>query len=358
MPDFDENHTRDARELRALTALDDYCTKGTPFVLYLRKFHVDALHGAGDSLEYLDSQLVRSLSPGINVLCIQHQQSILEDQPSKGAFSRLSPGLRVGDNWQGVVSELIQHADMIVQELNLIADGTEWEMRRIHELQQNSKTVVIIPDSDDIYAPLDARDEIKVFGRCIHKRKVSERPLVESPQAADLVKRLRSIAEHPEIARAQPSADQPGNPPITYEGVVEGLMHEAELAEMRLEFGPDKSELEHIWHVAFWSRYRAVSILQVQAHGWKTISLPKADLKLVPNYLKIAEACAAHYSKRSFPDPAKQIDFGYKMLTNAVLTLERPDNGLLDAVYRSTAHGLVAHYEKLGFPSPAAGSGA
>lgn len=213
--------SEESRSQRAKAILKGWDESRQPFMLYLRKFSVTMYHGP-DQRMLLENHFWATLSlHRIGVLTIIDPAEI----PLPGAFGHGAPALAVSnDQWQAVVSDLIEKAEMIVSEVPLLSAGAAFELRTCVEKGKVAQTIVIIPSLDGPFPLIDDHPVIKDFPRAIYSDELPELGAVNHFVFRDLVDRMRAIAcLEPSERLALVEAGQIGERfPVTFAGLREG----------------------------------------------------------------------------------------------------------------------------------------
>lgn len=196
----------------ARRVLEEYVQHGHPFVLYFRTFDVTRLHGP---FEYggrlLENIIRRALPPSAGMVTVQ-DRDVAAYQGTGTVYDRATPALLLAhDSWKTVVEPLIGHAELIISECQVLTSGVRFELETILHLDRWDRTVLVFPpgpatDSDPI---------VQMFPRCAWNDEFTSVPFTELPVVADLISRLRAIADLPEhhrLALADNLPDAPAHP--------------------------------------------------------------------------------------------------------------------------------------------------
>jgi hypothetical protein len=260
--------SNDAQD-KAAKVIEEYNNEGKPFVLYLRKFDIDILHGKNKTERYLiDNYLVNNLPQDVNVIAIHNsKEGVLSKLPYDfPAYFRNVPSLNLPDTtWEVDVEQLIERSDLIVSECIMLSPGVKSELYTCHKHNKNHQTVLILPPPQSSVRTIDDDKLIQMFPRCIWANEFFTIDLLDSFVIKDLLERIKVIGRLSKEERIKllDPRERLLRYPITYSGVVEGYISHARRAELG-DLLNDENDKDDLWHYEFWDYFRAHSILTVR----------------------------------------------------------------------------------------------
>jgi hypothetical protein len=269
---------------KGVKVIREYTNEGKPFVLYLRKFDIDVLHGQNPIDRHLtDNYIMSNLPQGVNLITILDASELTDVKGTPTA--RLAPSLSLPHTaWKSVVDVLIKEADMIVSECHMLTEGVTYELKSCLRHDKEDQTVLILPPPNSFLKTIDDEELVQMFPRCIWANEFHKKNLFDSFVIADLLERIKKIGRLSKEKRMRllNNVDRLSRYPITYRGVVEGYMNNALMAEL----SDLNDEDEEGWHYRFWSYFRASSILGLQLLR-QQVTLREIIIDLVDCFLKM-----------------------------------------------------------------------
>ena len=279
--------SREELDAAARRVVADHLEHGTPYVLYLRHYGFDVLHGPDDASRQLtENYLLDNLGRGVNLLTVQEHDAALGYGTASSAFARRAPAFFFDDSeWLSATSRLIVHADLVFSECLFLSGGVRAELDFAYRNGAYDRTVLVVPPPSSIVETVDDDELVQMFPRVVYASQSLTRELLDSFAVRDLLDRIRAIAGlgKRERRRLVDPAERRRRYPVTWDGVASGYMATAALEEL----GPG-GQTESGWHHAFWSYFRAGAI-----HGLR-LQTGQADLQsvgpaLVECYLKMGQ---------------------------------------------------------------------
>lgn len=240
----------------ALRAVEAYRTEGRPFVLYLRKFGIEVLHGPFDQGPKLTENHLRdALPPEVEVVTVQDQHSLADSGSSR--LHREAPALRLSNaGWMRDIDALIAFADLIVSEPLLIGEGVRLELEMIFKRGRWDRTVLLIPPLDSPFSPIDSEAIVQLFPRCVWADELHRMSFTDSPMVSDLIDRVRTISALP-MKQRRLVIDRDARDaayPVDMLPLAEELEWAAQAASV---FGGHSGKTRYY---GFWRMYRAAGI--------------------------------------------------------------------------------------------------
>lgn len=275
---------REELHAAATSVLERYQNEGLPFALSFRKFGLEVLHGPFELGPKLIENALRDALPAeIEVLTIQNHQG-LEYDLSSSRMKREAPALLLEDeHWREVASALILAADLIVSEPTFLSEGVRYELQTIYDTHRWDRTVLVLPPQQSIFPLIDNDPLIQMFPRCIWADLLHEKSLSDFPIVADLLQRMRAIADLPlETRRGLNGASERDKAyPID-------LVHVAEYFETEVQIGSFfQQDSQAKRYYAFWQMMRASGIRGVKyQQGDKSTS---NRCKLARSYIEMSK---------------------------------------------------------------------
>jgi tetratricopeptide (TPR) repeat protein len=219
-----------ARHEAALRVLDAYRLSGTPFLLFLRTFHVRQLYGhaseggdGGDGI-LLEVHFQRELAQlGANILRVQDVGS-RTGAAVDGLFGNVTPALAMRhETWLDAVKELMTSAELLVSEVQFTSPGVINELRACVESGKLDQTVLILPSPP--FAFVGNHDAIAEFPRVIHQHDMNFARPADSFVFRDLIARIGRIAMLNDAERTGLIRENKLRAmlPVSYDGVPEGM---------------------------------------------------------------------------------------------------------------------------------------
>src|SRR2546421_9549557 len=193
------------RHNAALKVIKAYEQDGVPFVLYFRKFDFAILHGQNDRDRYLmENYLLSNLPQSVNLITIQDPEDLSAGFTEDTVWTRKAPALGLDDSlWQQIAEELVWRADIIISEYWELSKGVEFELTTCVKNVKFDQTVLILPPPKSMFATLDDEELIQKFPRVIWANEFHRSNLLDSFVIADLVERVKSIAQLPKKERVR-----------------------------------------------------------------------------------------------------------------------------------------------------------
>lgn len=279
-----------ARHEAAGEILARYEQEGLPFALYLRDFSRTRIVGPHEmDVAPIYNRIASQMPEGCGLLYVQNRKAgYAEDFKHFRTTEKIAAGLMLDDSeWADVVTHLVARASIIFCEASSYGDGTQFEVRRIVSAQQVHKSVLFLPAFGDFGLPLlDASPHTRQFLRVCYDNDLPGANYADHPSIADLMARIRDIAQRKSAREDQCNAmPQALTPPVTYAGVARGHsarawscdIDENEAARARFAegdlglpvHGQTRADLfARARMVAFWSYWRCLSVYEyVQAVG-------------------------------------------------------------------------------------------
>lgn len=281
-----------AKHEAALSVLRDSDEKGTPFVLYLRKFDLHHVHGpADDERQSGEEMLIDALPEGARMLAVQESP---EGEAIRSVWSPRVPSLRFGeaDDWQAILRPIIYRAELIVSEFVFLSEGVRWELETCRALGKHHQTVLLLPPPRSIYEPLDHLVPLDQFPRVLWVNQLFTEKLAKSLVMEDLLQRVASIARLPPDERLRLLAEGRLHTrvPLSYESVLAGYNARANDWEARAALQDDGS----VDYYRFWDWFRKAAILGVLIREFKTLSLEEALFDLAYSYIMVLQGIGHH----------------------------------------------------------------
>lgn len=230
-----------------------------------------------------------------------------------GALGHGAPALVVSnDRWQGVVSDLIAKAEMIVCEVPVLTPGAGFELSTCVEKGKVAQTIVIIPSPDGPFAPLDDEPQIKSFPRVIYYDELPELGAVNHFVFRDLVDRARAIAGlEPSERRAVVDAGQLRERfPVTFAGLREG--YESAAADYEAAGQPRKAARSYFRALVVAVAQQNDAALAAISEEVARLALAMGDRPAAVNYLKggikFAERAGDEVRRQRLNEQLRQLD--------------------------------------------------
>ncbi len=195
---------------RALQAIEDHKSKGTPFALYFRKYDFTVTHGPMEFGPRLtENVLYDAMPPGTNLITIQDQKDYMAYSGKHFFADRVAPALLLEDeHLEEVAKSLITSADLIVSECYMLSDAVRLELEAAFQANKWDKTVLLLPPQESYLELVDNNPLIQKFPRCIWMDDFHDKLLVEMPQISDLFARMGKIASLPDEERSRTVAQE------------------------------------------------------------------------------------------------------------------------------------------------------
>lgn len=279
-----------ARHEAALDVLRESDSTRVPFVLYLRKFDIDVLHGPTEQeRKPLDQTLFESLPPNVKMISVQDSNEIFRQ-----LFARAVPALMLGSNeeWKQNLRPIIARAELIVSEFTFLSEGVRWELEACRELGKHHQTVLVVPPPNSSFRVLDHLAPLDQFPRVVWANEFFTSPLHESFVVKDLLQRLAEIAElsADERRRRYAEGKMQARFPIQYAEVLKGYQDRIRDWEVRAALSGDPQGCNN--YCRFWDQFRAAAVLGIQiAAGTRTLVDAAFDLSYT--YIEILQGIAA-----------------------------------------------------------------
>lgn len=270
--------------------LRDYETSRTPFVLYLRKFNIDVLHGPDEhSRSFIEDTLLDDLPTGVGIL------TVLGDIPCRATPREIlgrTPALWLGDDdeWQDVLEPIIGAAEMIVSEFTFLSDGVRWELEKCCKSGKALQTVLIVPPMNSPFACVDHMEPLDQFTRITWANQLFTERISESFVASDLIKRLRTIAglssqDRRELYR---TGEMAARLPLSSISLRSGYKERLNQRQIELALSePDAAT----YHYQFWDWYRLASVLGC-LHRIEDYPMEEMAFDLAYAYIEVLQGIA------------------------------------------------------------------
>jgi len=302
------NAARENYHAAALRVAEAYKAEGMPFVLYLRKFDIEVLHGPFEHGPKLTENWLRDALPQeVEVLTIQDPDSMTYELGSS-RMRREAPAFPLDNaNWTEAAESLITFADLIVSEPLMLSDGVRLELEMIYRLQRWDRTVLVLPPLESEFSLIDNDELIQMFPRCVWADAMHDTPITEAPVIVDLMERVRALAAlRAEKRRNLIDRDaRDAAYPIDLLPVAARLEMDAEIGSAF--HGDDKSTR----YYGFWQMFRASGIRGVQY--MKGNRSAENRTKLAKLYLEMSNIMLDHspegdkFILQGDPEEAKQL---------------------------------------------------
>ena len=230
VPDSVLNTDQQASHEAALTVLDEYNAKGTPFTLFLRTFAIRQLYchtsdgGDGGDGILLDVHFTRQLRRmGVHVLRVQDTSGAAEI-----AIPTETPALVLDHStWLVAVKQLIDSAELVISECQFLSPGVVEELRACAATKLD-QTVLVTPSAPFEFISND--EAVQLFPRMIQQFDLDLACPARTYVFQDLIERMGEIAKMDVAVRLQLMREGRLREviPVSYRGVVGGLLGLAE----------------------------------------------------------------------------------------------------------------------------------
>jgi len=262
---------------RAMQAIEEYNSKGTPFVLYFRKYDFSIAHGPMEFGPRLTENVLYDAMPsGANLITIQDQKDSMAYTGTQFFADRVAPGLVLAnDDWESVAKSLIASAELIVSEPYILSEAVRLELETALQANKEDKTVLLLPPQGSFFALVDNDPVIQKFPRCIWMDDFHNKLLVEMPQIRDLFDRLRKIASLPDKERSRTVGLAGANAfPVDLRPLAAHYEDSARWRSMQQD--------TQSMYYGFWELFRAGSIRGLHMRGGDTS---------IENRIALSDAC-------------------------------------------------------------------
>jgi hypothetical protein len=336
--------SREELDAAARRVVADHLKHGTPYVLYLRHYGFDVLHGPDDASRQLtENYLLNNLGRGINLLTVQEHDAALGYGTAASAFARRAPAFFFDDSeWLAGIRRLIIHADLVFSECLFLSGGVRAELDFAYHNGAYDRTVLVLPPPSSMVATVDDDELVQMFPRVVYASEFFTRELLDSFAVRDLLDRVRAIAglSKRERRRLVDPGERRRRYPVTWDGVASGYMATAAIQELAGEDG----ETESGWHHAFWSYFRAGAIhgLRLQAGQ---VTLQDVAPALVECYLSMGRLMLRSEERDGRIVLRGDLPFARQCAKSAQALVDRAGLSLFEPLVEGLVHDLE-QYER------------